>query len=124
MQRLLLLFLFILSSLAISKAEEPVLGVDLVFPELAHPREDALAAIRRSDFRFITIDWTMKVVPGVEKYPRTVRHYGTKFMKQPLHLFTSRSRSFSYNIRVRAYASEYNKVILQSVLERKRRGEG
>jgi len=104
------------------KAEEPVLGGDVLFPELAHPAKDAHAAIRHHDFRFITINRGMNVVPGVEDYPRTVKHYGTKFMKQPLHLFASPSRTFSYNIRVRSYAADYNKTLLQYLQQRKRGG--
>src|SRR5262245_52163540 len=110
--RLLLVLLPGLAWLAPVQAQEMV-GFDPLFPELAHPKEDARAAIGGHDFRFITINRAMTVVPGVEGYPRTVRHHGTKFMKQPLHLFMSRSRTFSYNIRVRAYAAEYNKTLLQ-----------
>jgi hypothetical protein len=117
--RLLLLLSLSLIWLAPLQAEEPVFGVDLLFPELAHPKEDALAAIRRHDFRFITINRAMTIVPGVEDHPQTIRHHGTKFMKQPLHLFASRSRTFSYNIRVHAYAADYNKTLLQYLLLRK-----
>lgn len=120
--QLLLLFSLNLAWLAPLQAEEPVVGADLLFPELAHPQEDARAAIRRHDLRFITINRAMTIVPGVEDYPQTVRHRGTKFMKQPLHLFASRSRTFSYNIRVRAYATDYNKTLLQYLLQRKGTG--
>ena len=41
-------------------------GVDLLYPEFAHPREDALAAIERHDFRFMLIDHR-GTVPGVEQ---------------------------------------------------------
>ena len=118
--RSLLIFLFGLFAFVPLQAEEPVIGVDLLFPELAHPVDDARAAIRRHDYRFIAINRTMTAVPGVEGYPRTVEHHGTKFMKQPLHLFASRSRTFSYNIRVRAYATDYNKTLLQYLLAKKR----
>jgi hypothetical protein len=120
--RLLLLLSLSLVWFAPLQAEEPVFGVDLLFPELAHPKEDALAAIRRHDFRFITTNRAMTIVPGVEDYPQVVRHRGTKFMKQPLHLFASRSRTFSYNIRVRAYAVDYNKTLLEYLLQRKGTG--
>jgi len=104
------------------KAEEPVLGGDVLFPELANPAKDARAAIRSHDFRFIAINRGMNIVPGVEDYPRTVRHHGTKFMKQPVHLFASPSRTFSYNLRVRAYAADYNKTLLQYLKQKKLEG--
>ena len=116
--RVVAFFLLCLAVPISLKAEEPFLGVDLLFPELAHPTDDLSAAIRRRDFRFITINREMTIVPGVENYPRTVKRYGKKFMKQPLHLFLSRSRTFSYNIRVRAYAAEYNTTLLQYLLKR------
>ena len=56
-------------------------GVDLLYPEFAHPREDALAAIERHDFRFIMIDH-QGTVPGVERYPQLKATYGTRFIKQ------------------------------------------
>jgi hypothetical protein len=118
------LFLFFLLSLvwfAPLKAQDLVVESDNLFPELAHPKEDALAAIRRRDFRFLTINREMTIVPGVEDYPRTVRRYGTKFMKQPLHLFMSRSRTFSYNIRVRAYAAEYNRTLMRYLQQQQQR---
>jgi hypothetical protein len=37
-------------------AEDPSVGVDLLYPEFAHPQEDARAAIGRNDLRFITTD--------------------------------------------------------------------
>jgi len=120
--RLLLFFSFSFVWLAPLQAQELVVGGDLLFPELARPQEDAHAAIRRHDFRFITINRAMTIIPGVEDYPQTVRHHGTKFMKQPLHLFASRSRTFSYNLRVRAYAADYNKTLLQYLLQRKGAG--
>ena len=120
--QLFLILLPGLAWLAPLSAEEPVLGGDVLFPELAHPTEDAREAIRHYDFRFITINRGMNVVPGVDDHPQTVQHYGTKFMKQPLHLFASPSRTFSYNLRIRAYAADYNKTLLQYLLQKKRRG--
>lgn len=116
------ILLLALASFLPLKAEEPVIGVDLLFPELAHPIEDAQRSIRAHDYRFIAINRAMTSVPGMEGHPQTLRHYGTKFMKQPLHLFQSRSRTFSYNIRVRAYATDYNKTVLTYLLRKK--GDG
>jgi hypothetical protein len=117
-RRFFLILLFTFSWFPPLKAEEQIIGVDLLFPELAHPVEDAQRAIRGHDYRFIAINRAMTTVPGVEDHPRTVHHYGTKFMKQPLHLFASRSRTFSYNIRVRAYAADYNKTLLEFLLRK------
>jgi hypothetical protein len=118
--RFLLILFFLVASFPPLQGEEPVIGVDLLFPELAHPVEDAGRAIQGHDYRFITVNRAMTAVPGVEDHPRTVQHYGTKFMKQPLHLFVSRSRAFSYNIRVRAYATDYNKTLLEYLLQKER----
>ena len=43
-------------------------------------------------------------------------------MKQPFHSSLSRSRTFSYNIRVRAYAADYNQTLLEYLLQRKGTG--
>ena len=119
MARLLTLLLLGLVWIAPLQADEAIIGVDHLFPELAHPNEDALRSIRAHDYRFITINRAMTVVPGVEDHPQTVRHHGTKFVKQPVHLFLSRSRTFSYNIRLRAYAADYNQTLLRYLLQKK-----
>jgi hypothetical protein len=92
-------------------------GVDLLYPEFAHPQEDARAAIKRGDFRFITTD-RRNTVPGVERYPRLKATYGVKFIKQRFRLFASRSQNFSFNLRARAYASDYNQTLLRHLLKR------
>jgi len=122
MARLLTILLLTLAWSGPLRADDAIVGHDVLFPELAHPNEDALRAFRGHDYRFITINRAMTVVPGVEDHPQTVRHHGTKFIKQPVHLFLSRSRTFSYNIRLRAYATDYNKTLLH-YLEQKEAGK-
>ena len=91
-------------------------GVDLLYPEFAHPREDALAAIKRRDFRFITTD-RRQTVPGIERYPRLREKYGTKFLRQRFRIFVTRSQNFSFNLRAQAYASDYNRTLLRYLLK-------
>lgn len=92
-------------------------GVDLLYPEFAHPQEDAQAAIKRRDFRFITTD-RHKTVPGVERYPRLKAIYGTRFIKQRLRIFATGSQNFSFDLRARAYAYAYNQTLLRYLLKR------
>ncbi len=98
-----------------AKGQDSLAGVDLLYPEFAHPREDARAAIRRRDFRFITTD-RHKTVPGVERYPRLKATYGTQFIQQRLRIFATRSQNFSFNLRARAYAFDYNQTLLHHLL--------
>ncbi len=95
-------------------------GVDLLFPELAHPREDAKAALKQRDYRFIAIDRYGKDVPGLERFPRLQETHGTKFIRQPFRIFATRSQNFSFALRARAYAREYNGIILRYLLKRPR----
>lgn len=107
-------------SAAIASAQDadPLLGVDPLFPEFAHPREDAFGAIGRRDYRFINIDRNGKDVPGMEHYGRFVERYGTKVLKQRFLPPLSASRKFSYLLRSRAYAQEYNETILHYLQQR------
>jgi hypothetical protein len=93
-------------------------GVDLLYPEFAHPEKDALAAIKRRDCRFIMID-RRGTVPGVERYPRLKATYGSKFIKQRFRIFATRSQNFSFNLRARTYAHDYNQTLLRYMLERR-----
>lgn len=93
-------------------------GVDLLYPEFAHPEQDALAAIEKRDFRFITVDRHGKVAPGVERYPRLVEIHGTKFIKQRFRIFATSSQKFSFALRARAYADDYNRTVLRYLLTR------
>jgi hypothetical protein len=43
------------------------IGIDLLYPEFAHPREDVAAAIQRDDLRFIAIDRARRIVPGMRR---------------------------------------------------------
>jgi len=109
----LLIFLIGLVSAPLASAQEAIIGgVDTLYREFAHPREDALRAIKRRDFRFIAIDRHGKDVPGLEKYGRFVELYGTRFLKQRFLPPVTTSRQFSYLLRSRAYAQEYNETIL------------
>jgi hypothetical protein len=116
MNRLLpLLLVFAFAPLA--GAQDSFSGVDLLYPEFAHPREDAFAAIGKRDYRFINVDRHGKDVPGVERYPRMVEIHGMKFVKQRFRLFATPSQKFSFTLRARAYAGEYNQALLNYLLQ-------
>ena len=72
-------------------------GVDLLYPEFAHPQEDARAAIARRDLRFVATD-RRHTAPGVERYPRLKEINGTKVIKQRFRIFASRSQNFSWHL--------------------------
>jgi hypothetical protein len=93
-------------------------GVDLLYPEFVQPQKDAFAAIERRDFRFIMIDhWG--TVPGVERYPQLKAIYGTRFIRQRFRIFATRSQNFSFNLRARTYARDYNQTLVRYLLERR-----
>jgi hypothetical protein len=104
-----------------AQASLPGSGFDLLYPGFAHPQRDALAAIKKRDLRFITVDRQRKIVPGVERYPRLKRTYGTKYVKQPFRIFATRSQNFSFDLRARTYADEYNRTLLRYLLKRHRK---
>ncbi len=116
MKRLLCLFLI---SLLVSgaHAQDSPLGIDLLYPEFAHPREDAFTAIEKRDYRFINVDRHAKEVPGLERSPRMIEIYGTKFVKQRFRLSATPSQKFSFILRARAYAEEYNLTLLHYLLQ-------
>jgi hypothetical protein len=91
-------------------------GIDLLYPEFAHPREDVAAAIKRDDLRFIAIDRARKVVPGMPHSGKLLRRYGVRHIRQRFRLFPSRSENFSYNLRARAYAEAYNMTLAKYLL--------
>lgn len=88
--------------------QDLISGVDLRYPEFAHPEKDAATAIGRRDFRFIAVDRARRIVPGAERYRRLQKAYGTKVVPQHLRLFPSASQNFSFSLRARAYAEQYN----------------
>ena len=100
-----------------ARAQDSFAGIDLLYPEFAHPERDAQAAIKERDYRFITTDRQRKVVPGLGEHRGLRWKYKTKFIRQRLRLFPTRSQNFSYNLRARAYATEYNQTLLQFLLE-------
>jgi hypothetical protein len=104
-----------------TNGQDSFAGIDLLYPEFAHPQGDALAAIKRRDFRFITTD-RHKTVPGVERYPRLKEIYGTKFIKQRFRIFATRSQNFSFNLRARTYAYDYNRTLLRFLLKQRPKG--
>jgi hypothetical protein len=119
MNRLLLLLLvFVLALLA--GAQDSFSEVDLLYPEFAHPREDASAAIEKRDYRFINVDRHGKDVPGLKRYPGLVEIYGTQFVRQRFRLFETPSQKFSFSLRARAYAEEYNQALLHYLLRQPR----
>lgn len=118
------LFLLLLSGCVLARpagAHDSFPEVDLLYPEFAHPREDAIAAIEKRDFRFISIDRYGKDVPGLKRYPGLIEIYGTRFVKQRFRLFATPSQNFSFSLRARAYAEEYNQTLLQYLLRQSRR---
>ncbi len=100
-------------------AQDSFAGIDLLYPEFAHPRAEALAAIKRRDFRFIATD-RRQTAPGLERYPRLKEIYGIKLIKQRFRIFSTRSQNFSFNLRARAYAYEYNQTLLEYLLKRRK----
>lgn len=96
--------------------QESLPGIDLLYPEFAHPQRDAASAIRHHNFRFITMDRVGQVVPGVEQYPNLKSLYGLRLLRQHLHLFASASEKFSFDLRARAYAKEYNQTLVDYLL--------
>jgi hypothetical protein len=123
MNRLLCALLIALVGLAFPPfvaSQNSFSGVDLLYPELAHPARDAREAIKRDDLRFIAIDRYGKDVPGLERFPRLQQIHGTKFVRQPFRIFATRSQNFSFALRARAYAREYNSVILHHLFKRPR----
>ena len=110
---LLLVFAFVSGV----QAQDSAGGIDLLYPEFAHPREDAFAAIEKRDFRFINVDRHGKDVPGMDRYGRLVEIYGTRFVKQRFHIFATPSQNFSFILRARVYATAYNKTVLHYLLQ-------
>jgi len=113
---LLLIFGLGLGRVPPAHGQDSFSGVDLLYPEFAHPREDALAAIRRRDFRFIMID-RRGTTPGLERYPQLKTAYGTKFIKQRFRIFSTLSQNFSFSLRARTYARDYNQALIQYLQE-------
>ena len=79
-----------------------------MYPEFAHPEQDLATAVNRRDFRFIAVDRARRIVPGAEQSRRLQKTYGTKVVPQHLRLFPSASQNFSFGLRARAYAEQYN----------------
>ena len=98
-------------------------GIDLLYPEFAHPQEDVRAAIKERDFRFVATD-RRKTTPGIERYPRLKEIYGTKIIRQRFRIFTTRSQNFSFNLRARAYATEYNQTLVSYLLKHRKNEAG
>jgi hypothetical protein len=115
---LLLVFLLIPSA---PGQEAAVGGIDLLYPEFAHPREDAFAAMEKHDYRFVNVDRHGKDVPGTERYGRFVEIYGTRFVKQRFRIFATPSQNFSFILRARVYAREYNDTVLHYLLQKSRK---
>ncbi len=105
------------------RGQDALAGIDLLYPEFAHPREDAIAAIKQRDFRFVATD-RRRTAPGVERYPRLKEIYGVKLIKQRFRIFTTRSQNFSFGLRARAYASAYNQTLLEYLLRRRKDDAG
>ncbi len=118
------IFLFVGMALASPiHAQDSFAGIDLLYPEFAHPQEDARAAIAKRDYRFVATD-RHKTTPGIEPYPRLKEIYGTKVIRQRFRIFTTRSQNFSFNLRARAYATEYNQTLASYLLERRKENAG
>ncbi len=126
MNRYLVACIFFFIGLALVRpvhGQDSFAGIDLLYPEFAHPREDARAAIKQRDFRFIATD-RRRTAPGVERYPRLKEIYGVKLIKQRFRIFTTRSQNFSFGLRARAYASAYNQTLLEYLLRRRKDDAG
>jgi len=116
------LFCFVLTFGLVKSAaaQDTLAGVDLLYPKLAYPEEDARTAIKKNDLRFIAVDRYGKDTPGVNSYPRLKNHYGTKFVRQPFRIIVTPSQDFSFRIRARAYAEIYNRILVRYLLGGKR----
>ncbi|MGI8889784.1 MAG: hypothetical protein ACR2G0_03245 [Chthoniobacterales bacterium] len=90
---------------------------ETLFPEFAHPQKDATEALKNGDFRFIALDRKHRDVPGLERRAHLKRRYGTKVIRQHLHLFLSSSQRFSLSLRARAYAMKFNQILLAFLLK-------
>jgi len=110
-------FAFALAFLGRAWPQDSFSGVDLLYPELAHPEKDAEEAISRGDLRFMAVDRYRRDTPGANQYGRLKGVHGAKFVKHPFRLFPSSSQMFSFNIRARAYAEAYNHVLLRRMLQ-------
>jgi len=100
-------------------AQDSFAAIDLLYPEFAHPREDALRAIKERDYRFVATD-RRRTTPGIERYPRLKEIYGVKVIKQRFRIFSTRSQNFSFGLRARAYAYDYNQTLLEYLLKRRK----
>ena len=118
--RALLILALGLAASSVALSQEIFSGVDLLYPELAHPQSDAEHAITQRDFRFVAIDRFGKDAPGVERHPRLKQKYGTKLVRQPFRIFATKSQDFSFALRARAYATDYNGVLLHYLLRASR----
>ena len=114
----LLLLIAIFGGLAMgsARAQEAIGDLDLLYPQFAHPEKDAAVAIRRRDFRFITTNRQRTIVPGVDRHANLRRKYGTKYIRQPFRIFATSSQNFSFNLRARTYAGQYNEALLKYLL--------
>lgn len=106
-----------------AQGQDAFAGVDLLYPEFTHPEQDAQAAIKRRDLRFIATD-RQQTAPGVERYPRLKEIYGTKVIRQRFRIFATGSQNFSFNLRARAYAEDYNRTLLQYLFKALNQGQG
>ena len=113
---LLVIFAVGLVRIPLANGQDSFSGVDLLYPEFAQPEEEARAAIKRRDFRFIMID-RRGTVPGVEHYPQLKAAYGTKYIRQRFRIFATRSQNFSFNLRARTYAHDYNQTLVRYLRE-------
>jgi hypothetical protein len=104
-----------------ARAQEAIGDLDLLYPQFAHPEKDAAVAIRRRDFRFITTNRQRTIVPGVGGHANLRRKYGTKYIRQPFRIFATSSQNFSFNLRARTYAGQYNEVLLKYLLAHQRK---
>ena len=118
---LLVIFGVGLVRIPLANGQDSFSGVDLLYPEFAQPREDARAAIKRRDFRFIMID-RRGTVPGVEDYPQLKAAYGAKYIRQRFRVFVTRSENFSFNLRARTYAYDYNQTLVRYLREQHPKG--
>ncbi|MDQ3545911.1 MAG: hypothetical protein M3429_05250, partial [Verrucomicrobiota bacterium] len=61
-----------------------------------------------------------RTTPGIERYPRLKEIYGVKVIKQRFRIFATRSQNFSFGLRARAYAHDYNQTLLEYLLKRRK----
>jgi hypothetical protein len=94
-------------------------GVDLYI--LSLPIRERTPYGDRAARLLIMID-RQGTIPGLERYPQLKATYSTRFIKQRFRIFATSSQNFSFNLRARTYAHDYNQTLVHYLLEQRPQG--